>query len=318
MGTAVKSTQGNRKSRGNLKSQLFFSFFWFNFWISFGLIFGSVWQLRISTLLEKTTMNLPCLFLFCFGLLNSQVSSAPGLSPPGNNDEFADHQDTVSCGELSDTCAGCLTLDSCKFATFDNSEALCVDDSLTEKAIRDLKPNATLEDVHLAEDTCPKTDDKTKTVTPKFDTSLTPEKDTTTTTLTPGTTTPPTPSSSSTSTSTTTATSTTTVTSTTSSSTTTKTTAKPTTPVTTSSTTTTTAAAPTTKPTAAPTTPTVAPTTTETPVDPSGRGGSKFDGWSFFGGILLTIGLSAIGFVSFKYYKVRSGGAHVGTNYNRF
>ena len=54
-------------------------------------------------------MNLPCLFLFCFGLLNSQVSSAPGLSPPGNNDEFADHQDTVSCGELSDTCAGCLT-----------------------------------------------------------------------------------------------------------------------------------------------------------------------------------------------------------------
>ena len=56
-------------------------------------------------------MNLPCLFLFCFGLLNSQVSSAPGLSPPGNNDEFADHQDTVSCGELSDTCAGCLTLD---------------------------------------------------------------------------------------------------------------------------------------------------------------------------------------------------------------
>ena len=86
------------------------------------------------------------------------------------------------------------------------------------------------------------------------------------------------------------------------------------------SSTTTTTAAPTTKPTAAPTTPTVAPTptSTETPVDPSGRGGSKFDGWSFFGGILLTIGLSAIGFVSFKYYKVRSGGAHVGTNYNRF
>ena len=86
------------------------------------------------------------------------------------------------------------------------------------------------------------------------------------------------------------------------------------------SSTTTTTAEPTTKPTAAPTTPTAAPTTTstETPVDPSGRGGSKFDGWSFFGGILLTIGLSAIGFVSFKYYKVRSGGAHVGTNYNRF
>merc|ERR1711956_158861 len=182
-------------------------------------------------------------------------------------------------------------------ATFNNSETLCVDSNLTEEAIRNLKPNVTLEDVHLLEDSCPKTDDKTKTVPPKFDTSLTPEKDTTTTT----------------------AMSTTTVTSTTSSSTTTKTTAKPTTPVTTSSTTSTTAV-PTTKPTAAPTTPTAAPTTTstETPVDPSGRGGSKFDGWSFFGGILLTIGLSAIGFVSFKYYKVRSGGAHVGTNYNRF
>merc|ERR1712129_247990 len=220
----------------------------------------------------------------------------------GNNDDFADHQDTVVCGELSDTCAGCLTLESCKFATFNNSETLCVDSNLTEEAIRNLKPNVTLEDVHLVEDSCPKTDDKTKTVPPKFDTSLTPEKDTTTTTLTPGTTTPPTPSSSSTSTITTTATSTTTVTSTTSSS------------------TTTTTAEPTTKPTAAPTTPTAAPTTTstETPVDPSGRGGSKFDGWSFFGGILLTIGLSAIGFVSFKYYKVRSGGAHVGTNYNRF
>merc|ERR1712129_470911 len=145
----------------------------------------------------------------------------------GNNDDFADHQDTVVCGELSDTCAGCLTLESCKFATFNNSETLCVDSNLTEEAIRNLKPNVTLEDVHLLEDSCPKTDDKTKTVPPKFDTSLTPEKDTTTTTLTPATTTPPTPSSSST----------TTITSTTSSSTTTKTTAKPTTPVTTSSTT---------------------------------------------------------------------------------
>merc|ERR1712086_852667 len=306
----VRSTQGNRKSRGNPKSQLFFPHFlllliqfldqfWINFWIRLATKnLYSAW---------KKTMNLLCLFFFCVGLLNSQVFSAPGLSSPendANNDDFADHQDTVVCGELSDTCAGCLTLESCKFATFNNSETLCVDLNLTEEAIRNLKPNVTLEDVHLLEDSCPKTDDKTKTVPPKFDTSLTPKEDTTTTTLTPGTTTPPTPSSSSTSTITTTATSTTTVTSTTSSSTTTKTTAKPTTPVTTSSTTTTTAE---------PTT-----TSTETPVDPSGRGGSKFDGWSFFGGILLTIGLSAIGFVSFKYYKVRSGGAHVGTNYNRF
>merc|ERR1711935_198520 len=235
----VKSTQGNRKSRGNPKSQLFFPHFllllikfldqfWINFWIRLATKnLYSAW---------KKTMNLLCLFFFCFGLLNSQVFSAPGLSSPendANNDDFADHQDTVVCGELSDTCAECLTPGSCKFATFDNSETLCVDSNLTEEAIRNLKPNETLEDVHLVEDSCPKTDDKTKTVPPKFDTSLTPEKDTTTTTLTPGTTTPPTPSSSST------------------------------------STTTTTTAAPTTKPTAAPTTPTAAPTTTstETPVD---------------------------------------------------
>ena len=51
---------------------------------------------------------------------------------------------------------------------------------------------------------------------------------------------------------------------------------------------------------------------------PEPRHGSQFDGWSFFGGILLTIGLSAIGFVSFKYYKVRSGGGIGGASYNRF
>merc|ERR1712008_206009 len=212
----VKSTQGNRKSRGNPKSRLFFPHFllllvpfldqfWINFWIRLATKnLYSAW---------KKTMNLLCLFLFCFGLLNSQVFSAPGLSSPendANNDDFADHQDTVVCGELSDTCAGCLTLESCKFATFNNSETLCVDSNLTEEAIRNLKPNVTLEDVHLLEDSCPKTDDKTKTVPPKFDTSLTPEKDTTT----KPTAAPTTP------------------TSTTSSSTTTKTTAKPTTPVT--------------------------------------------------------------------------------------
>ena len=66
-----------------------------------------------------------------------------------------------------------------------------------------------------------------------------------------------------------------------------------------------------------PSTTSAAPVTTTKPVDPSGRTGSKFDGWSFFGGILLTVGVSAIGFISFKYYKVRSGGQG-GANYNRF
>merc|ERR1719318_1959413 len=36
---------------------------------------------------------------------------------------------------------------------------------------------------------------------------------------------------------------------------------------------------------------------------------------AFFGGILLTLGLAAIGLVGFKYYRLRSG---TGGNYNRF
>ena len=59
------------------------------------------------------------------------------------------------------------------------------------------------------------------------------------------------------------------------------------------------------------------PTTPKAPINPDDRSGSKFDGWSFFGGILLTVGVSAIGFISFKYYKVRSS-HQGGANYNRF
>jgi len=55
--------------------------------------------------------------------------------------------------------------------------------------------------------------------------------------------------------------------------------------------------------------------TTAVPVPPPEGKGGRFDGWSFFGGILLTLGLAAIGLVGFKYYKLRSGS---GGNYNRF
>merc|ERR1712154_653399 len=61
-------------------------------------------------------------------------------------------------------------------------------------------------------------------------------------------------------------------------------------------------------------------TTTTTPSDvmPEPAPGSRghFDGWSFFGGILLTLGIAAIGFVGFKYYKLRNVSS--GGNYNRF
>merc|ERR1711942_610944 len=68
------------------------------------------------------------------------------------------------------------------------------------------------------------------------------------------------------------------------------------------------------------TTTTPATTTTSTPITTtagpdSDTGKGHFDGWSFFGGILLTLGLAAIGLVGYKYYRLRSG---TGGNYNRF
>ena len=89
---------------------------------------------------------------------------------------------------------------------------------------------------------------------------------------------------------------------------TTTTTPKPTTSITTSTTTTVK-----TTTTASTTTPIIS--TTAVPVPPPEGKGGRFDGWSFFGGILLTLGLAAIGLVGFKYYKLRSGS---GGNYNRF
>ena len=58
------------------------------------------------------------------------------------------------------------------------------------------------------------------------------------------------------------------------------------------------------------------PITSKNPPPPASGGGWSF--WSFFGGILLTLGLSAIGFVGFKYYKARAGQPGGGLNYNRF
>jgi len=101
----------------------------------------------------------------------------------------------------------------------------------------------------------------------------------------------------------------------------------PTTPMTTTSTesttdstttipTTTTTTVTTTETPATTTTTTMTPTTpTAAPVPPPEPKDGHFDGWSFFGGILLTLGVAAIGFVGIKYYKLRQGS---GTTYNRF
>jgi hypothetical protein len=55
-------------------------------------------------------------------------------------------------------------------------------------------------------------------------------------------------------------------------------------------------------------------------VPDTGKAGG-FDGWSFFGGIVLAIVGVAIAFLSVKYWKVRKGQTAAGAtggNYNRF
>ncbi|TRY75051.1 hypothetical protein TCAL_05655 [Tigriopus californicus] len=58
---------------------------------------------------------------------------------------------------------------------------------------------------------------------------------------------------------------------------------------------------------------TAIPVTVTMPSPDENRG---FEGWSFFGGIVLTLVVFAIGFVGFKYYKIR-GSAH-GGKYSQF
>lgn len=56
--------------------------------------------------------------------------------------------------------------------------------------------------------------------------------------------------------------------------------------------------------------------TTAVPVNPDGGKGG-FDGWSFFGGIVLALVGVAISFLSIKYWKIRRGQT-TGGDYNRF
>ena len=48
-------------------------------------------------------------------------------------------------------------------------------------------------------------------------------------------------------------------------------------------------------------------------VDGSSKSTRKFDGWSFFGGIIVTIGTTAIAFIGIKYYQARNV---ISQNYN--
>jgi len=242
-----------------------------------------------------------------YGLVLLIVASVNcGLTPPdspGDIDAFNARSDgrsgkkelnDVDCSEMNTSCTGCINLEHCYFAIENDGSTKCDD--------RKNDPNMEVtKDVIMDLAMCPnQTDGEATKIPPKFDPDLD-DKTTVQSTTTTASSTTTSGSENTTTTASTTSSSTTTATPTTSEKT------------TQSSTTTETST------TAMPTTPsTQKPATSTATPDPSGRSGSKFDGWSFFGGILLTVGVSSIAFISFKYYKVRSGGQGGGANYNRF
>lgn len=219
-------------------------------------------------------------------------------------------QEDDDCGDLNDDCLGCLQIENCLYLKFNTSETKCLK---LPGGIEDYKPeNGEKVEFFTGEKReCPTS---TKAVTPirispKFNTSLVNDNANTNTT---------TASTSTTAKTTTKTTSDTTISSTT-------TTSVTTTSITTKSSTSTTKPSPsttstmTTTQTPSTTSPVPSTTSKTTPIpQPDPRGGSHFDGWSFFGGILLTVGIAAIAFISFKYYKVRAGQHNSGANYNRF
>ena len=49
----------------------------------------------------------------------------------------------------------------------------------------------------------------------------------------------------------------------------------------------------------------LAKSTTMSVVDSPSKFSRRFDGWSFFGGIILTVGIAGISFAGYKYYQSR-------------
>merc|ERR1711963_394946 len=221
--------------------------------------------------------NSSLITIFILSLLSSGYCEDPAA---------AADDDDVNCDavELQNDCEQCVKINGCVYIKYKEESETCQSINQDPADGAELFRNVT----QCQED---HGDLPFSTVTPSSD------DNTTTTTVNPENTT--------TTEITTTPTTTTTVTTTTAPDNTTTTT-----PTTTSSTTTPTT---TTVTTTASTTSTSASTTAAPAPQPDSRG--HFDGWSFFGGILLTLGIAAIGFVGFKYYKLRSSS---GGNYNRF
>merc|ERR1739848_284242 len=185
------------------------------------------------------------------------LRNAPRSHPLTEHSNDGQENTEVNCDDLNEQCEECLNLHHCMFVRFDNMETRCVQNTTNIAAVNNLIEGAKFEELLESnfEDQCSKSDIKPTQIPPKFSTDFV--NDTTT--------------------STTSSTSTSTTTKSTSSSTTTSTTTKTTTSTTTVTSTTTTTKAST------------SATSPKTPVNPDDRSGSRFDGWSFFGGILLTV-----------------------------
>merc|ERR1712106_127261 len=231
-----------------------------------------------------------CLALGCQTLA---LPTDPPSTPPSTTPSSPTRKPSLDC-------EACVAVTGCMFVKYEETSETCqlVIDAVSSDPVTPRLFNTTEDCSGSGEDPVVTTTPADTTTTNSSDTTTTTPADTTTTTV---------PTTTTTETTTTTTITTTTITTpipdTTTSTTPTTTTTTPTTTTATSSTDTTTTS------TSSPTPSTAVPD----PEPDTGKG--HFDGWSFFGGILLTLGLAAIGLVGFKYYRLRSG---TGGNYNRF
>lgn len=227
-------------------------------------------------------------FLICLVVVGHQVAARPSedtvVTTPNTTPSVSSSapisNDTpvvnqTVCTANKYSCSICLKVEGCKYVEYPEVSANCL--PMNESINEDGAKATVVKEIK----NCDNSQDDTTTADP-VETTTNSSTDVTTSTTAP-----------------------------TTSKTTSTTTPKPTTSTTTSTTTT----VKTTQPTTTVSTTTPAISTTAVPVPPPEGKGGQFDGWSFFGGILLTLGLAAIGLVGFKYYKLRSGS---GGNYNRF
>merc|ERR1711892_1277884 len=246
---------------------------------------------QLSRNSNQATMLGYILLCLALGCQTLALPTDPPSTPPSTTPT------SPTCKPSLD-CEACVAVTGCMFVKYEETSETCqlVADAVSSDPVTPRLFNTT-------EDCSGSGEDPVITTTPADTTTTTVSTTTETTTTTTITTTTITTTETTTTTTITTTTVTTPIPDTTT----------PTTPTTTTTTPTTTTA---TSSPSTTTTSTSSPTPSTAVPDPEpDTGKGHFDGWSFFGGILLTLGLAAIGLVGFKYYRLRSG---TGGNYNRF